>query len=120
MGFYDDMADVASSVLAEFKQGVVTLTHSVPGTPDPETPWIPADPTETTYTLDAVVSPVGEQFIDGTTILASDEMVSAAPFGVEPEPGDTLSIDGVTVTIIKQMRIPSAGTVVVWKWVVRR
>lgn len=118
-GFYDDMAAVTTSVLSEFKQGVVVLTKTTPGTPDPETPWIPGTPTETEYTLSATVASVADEFVDGTTILATDDMVTAAPFGAEPGPGDTMTIDGNAVTIIRQMRIPKAGTVVAWKWVVR-
>lgn len=52
---------------------------------------------------------MGKEFIDGTTVLATDLVVTAAVFDTEPAPGDVLAIDGVAVTIIKQMRIPAAG-----------
>jgi len=119
MGFYDDMAAVASSVLAEFKQGTVTLTRTTPGTPNPSTPWIPGTPTTATYTLDATVAAIGDAWVDGTTILKTDRMVTAAVFAIEPLPGDTLSIDGTAVQIIKKMRIPAAGVAVAHKWIVR-
>jgi hypothetical protein len=117
--FYADMAGIASGILAEFKQGTVVLIKSTPGTPDPATPWVPGTPSSTQYALNATVVSVADEFIDGTTILATDDMVTAAPFGVEPGPGDTMTIDGKAVTIIRQMRSPKAGTVVTWKWVVR-
>lgn len=116
---YSRMQATASRLLDRFSQGTVTLTRTVPGTPNPETPWIPAAPTTTTYTLGATVAAVGDEFVDGSTILATDRMVTAAVFGAEPKPGDTLSIDGKAVTMVKQMRIPAAGTVVAWRFIVR-
>lgn len=116
---YARMQATASRLLSRFAQGAVTLTRTIPGEPDPETPWIPGEPTVTTYTLDATVRGVAKEFIDGTTILATDLEVTAAALGTDPGPGDTLAIDGQTVTIIKQMRVPAAGTLVCWKWIVR-
>jgi hypothetical protein len=116
---YSRIQSTASRLLARFAQGTVTLTRTTPGTPDPSTPWIPAAPTVATYTLDATVAAVGDKFVDGTTILATDRMVTAAAFGTEPGPGDTLSIDGKVVTIVKQMRVPAAGTLVAWRFIVR-
>jgi hypothetical protein len=116
---YSRIQSTASRLLARFAQGTVTLTRTTPGTPDPSTPWVPGTPTTATYTLDATVKGVSKEFIDGTTIVATDLEVTAAAFGTEPEPGDTLSIDGKAVTIVKQMRIPAAGTLVCWKWIVR-
>lgn len=122
MGFYEEMRDeVASPLLAEFAQGTVTLTRSVDtGTPiDADAPWLGNVVTTTVYTLDAVVKGVSKEFVDGTTILATDLEVTAAVFGAEPAPADTMAIDGQTVTIIKTMRVPAAGTIVAWKFVVR-
>jgi hypothetical protein len=116
---YSRIQSTATRMLARFAQGAVVLTRTTPGTPDPSTPWIPAAPTVATYTLDATVNGVSKEFVDGTTIVATDLEVTAAAFGTEPGPGDTLSIDGKVVTIVKQMRIPAAGTLVCWKWIVR-
>lgn len=126
MGFYDEMADVVAEVLAPeseggFGQGTVTLTRETDTATPVEAgkPWLGFTKTSVTYTLDAVVRPVEDKFVDGSTILATDRQVSAADFGVEPEPGDVLSIDSKTVTILKQMRLPAAGTLVCWQWIVR-
>lgn len=116
---YARMTDTASRLLERFAQGVVTLTKTTPGTPDPETPWIPAEPTTTVYTLDAVVKGVSQRFVDGTTILATDLEVTAAVFGAYAEPGDTLAIDGQVVLVIKTMQIPAAGTPVGWAFILR-
>lgn len=119
MTFYEDMADIASAVLAEFKQGVITLTKTVPGEPDPSTPWIPGEPVDITYPLDATAKPVSEEFINGTTIVATDIEIVSAVFGADPDPADQMEIDGRPATIIKVMRIPAAGTVVAWRYIVR-
>ena len=116
---YGRMQGVASRLMARFRQGSVTLTRVTPGTPDPATPWIPGAPVTATYELDATVAPIEDKFVDGTTILATDRIVTAAAFATEPAPGDEITIDGKPVVIVRQMRIPAAGTVVAWKWIVR-
>lgn len=118
-GFYDEMQEFASEMLGEFKRGVVTLTRTVTTPPDPSTPWIPGTSTPTEYPLDAVVSAVGDKFVDGTTIFATDRMVTCAVLPIEILPGDALSIDGAPVLIVKTMRIPAAGIAVAWKFIVR-
>ena len=119
MGFYDEIQDVASEVLAEFAQGVVTVTRpggTIPG----KNPWDPEIVVEEqVFTLSATVAAIGDEFIDGTTILATDRMVTAAAFGDVPQVGDELAIDGKVVSIVKQMRVPAAGTLIVWRWIVR-
>lgn len=132
---YTEFQGVADDLLAEFKQGTVTLTRTIQGTPDPDTPWIPAPSETRTYTLDAVARDVSTKYVDGTEILATDVQVTAstkmswtATNGVaitpsdvryEPSPGDVMSIDGAGVNIVKTMRIPRAGTAVAWRFIVR-
>lgn len=120
MGFdYAKMQATASRLMGRFAQGAVVLTRSVPGTPDPETPWVPVPPTVTNYTLDAVVKGVSKEFIDGTTILATDLEVTCSVFATDPLPSDTLSVDGKVVTVLKAMKIPAAGVTVMHKFIVR-
>lgn len=135
MGFYDDMQGVATELLEEFKQGVITLTRITPGTPDPDQQWIPVSDTTETYLLAGTAKSVADKYVDGTTILATDSMVTCAAtmkhthtngspiasvkVNIEIQPGDVISIDGDAVTIIKEMRVPKAGTAVAWKIVVR-
>lgn len=120
-GFYADMQDFASEMLAEFQQGSVTLHRSVPGASDPLTPWVPGEPVETDYPLNAVVRGVAQQYVNGTTILSSDEQVTCAVPPVEPDmTTDSLLIDGVAVTVLKNTPIPAAGTPVAYLFVVRR
>lgn len=125
----------ADRLIGKWKQGTVTLTRTIQGTPNPETPWIPAPSETRTYTLDAVVRDVATKYVDGTEILATDVQVTAstkmswtATNGVaitpstvryEPSPGDVMAIDGDGVTIVKTMRIPRAGTALAWRFIVR-
>lgn len=116
---YERMQSTATRLLTRFNQGVVTLTRPGTVTPAPN-PWEPpveSDPI--VYTLNAVAKAVEDKFIDGTLIFATDRMVICSVLPVEVLPGDKLSIDGKAVTTIKTMRIPDAGVVVAWKFIVR-
>lgn len=121
MSFYSDMAAIASDILTEFKQGAVVLTHMTDtGTPlDVDAPWLGNTMTPVDYPLSATVSGVSEEFVNGTTIVASDLEITAAVLAVEPVQADTVTIDGKAVTLLKIVRIPAAGTVVAWRLIVR-
>lgn len=114
-----------ASKLAIWNTGAVTLTRSTPGAPEEATPWIPGEPTLDVYELDARVDGVAEEYINETTILASDLMVIASPKAVHtltdgdpadgavvdlvPQMTDTLAIDGAAKVIKKIDAIPAAG-----------
>ena len=116
---YARMQATASRLLDRFSQGVITLTKPGTETPGPN-PWDPPVVTDpVTHTLNATAKPVSEEFINGTTIVATDIEITAAVFGADPDPADQMEIDGQPMTIIEVMRIPAAGTVVVWKLIVR-
>lgn len=108
------------AALDKWASGTITITRTTTGTPDPATPWIPGTPTTATYTLQARVDGVAAEYVDGTTILATDLMVIASPRATlagatvdfVPQVSDTLSIDGVTRTIKKIEAVPAAGAAV--------
>ncbi len=116
---YARMQATASRLLERFSQGVVTITKPGTSTPGPNAwdPPVTSDPV--VYTLNATVTGVSKQFVDGTTVLATDLEVTAAVFGAELDPADQLAIDGQTVVVVETMRIPAAGTLVAWKFIVR-
>ena len=126
---YTRTQGTASRLLGKFAQGTVTLTRSTPGTPDPETPWEPAEPTTVSYTLSATVKGVSSEYVDGTVILATDLEVTAAVLAtdengaevsIDPDMStDALSIDGQAVTIVRDVSVPAAGTEVALRWIVR-
>jgi hypothetical protein len=120
MGVYDEMADVASEVLSEFKQGTVILVRTTPGEPDPDTPWIPVDDQVDEYPLSAIAKGVSQKYVDGTTILATDMEIVAAVAEVSPMmETDQIKVDGKAVTISRKMQIPAAGNPVAYRFIVR-
>lgn len=111
VGFYDEMRGVADELFADFKQGIITLTRSVPGTPpDPEKPWVRGQPTSTDYPLNATVRGVAAKYIDGTTIVASDLQITCAVPAVAPQMTDVYSIDGKVHAPKRILPLPAAGT----------
>lgn len=117
---YGRMQKTATRLLTRFAQGIITLTRVTPGTPDPETPWLPADPSVTTYELQATVAAVtldqaNAKYIDGTVITSSDLVVTCAAPPVRPQLGFFVNIGGVAQVIKKIVALPAAGTPVAYK-----
>lgn len=123
--FYAEMREVADEILEEFAQGEVLLVRSVPGTPDPDRPWLPGLPGSMTYRLSATVSTVSKKFVDGTLVVGTEEAAVAAVTGthiatdgvavppvavsIAPTMDDSLIVDGRPRKIKKAVAIPSAG-----------
>lgn len=124
MGFYNEMQDVASELLEEFKQGTVQLKRVTAAAG--ANPWEQGDETVTTYPLKAVVKRLHQRYEGGVLIVETGDMVTFAvptiPASTEPEitantPAltDTLVIDGSDRAITNLTPIPAAGTVAAWK-----
>ena len=125
---YTQMAAVAAQMLAPTSQGglgqgQIVLTHSVPGAPNPATPWEPVEPTVTTETLKGAARGVDARLVGtevgGTVVLASDKQVTCAPPAIAYMAGDTLTIDGKPVNILSVERIPAAGIAAAVKFIIR-
>lgn len=114
--FYGKMQGTASRLLTKFKQGAVIYIEPGATTGDP---WNPVEGTPTNHELNAAVSGVSDQYVDGSTVLSSDLMVTCAVFDVEPSLDGTMTIDGEAVQIIRVMPKPAAGTTVAWSVIVR-
>lgn len=112
-GFYDEMRDVATELLDEFKQGVVLLKRVTLGTPPNE--WTPAPETVETWPLAATVKRLHQRYENGVLIVETGDMVTFAVPEVGPELTDALVIDGAERVISNLTPIPPAGTVVAWK-----
>lgn len=109
----------------------ITLTKTVPGTPDPATPWLPGTPTTDIFELDAKVDGVAAQYIDGTTVLASDLVVVASPkarhithngapadgavVDLDPEMADTLQIGGADKAIKRILPAEDGGVIALFR-----
>lgn len=126
--FYESMRGVAAELLAPTSsgglgQGTISLTRTVAGTPDPDKPWLPVEPTKTTVSLDGAVSGVDSRLVGtevgSAVILASDRQAICTVPSIGYEAGDTLSIDGKTVNIISVENIPAAGVTCAVKFIIR-
>ena len=116
---YTRMAATATRLIERFNQGLIVLTKLGSTTP-PVNPWDPPVGTDpVAHTLKATAKGVSKEFIDGTTIVATDIEIIAAVFDAEPDPADVLTIDGKPVMVLRVIRLPAAGVVVAWKFVVR-
>jgi hypothetical protein len=116
---YDEFQQIARDVMPEFEQGVITLINITPGGGPADEPGAP---TETTVPLPgAVAKGVSFKYVNNTTILATDKMVTAPVVaGVTPGTSGFVTIDGVRHKIIADVSTPGAGTQIVWKFIVRK
>ena len=125
--FYQEMQDVASEVLSEFRQGVIALTKTGTVTEVPETPWLPGTPAAepVVYTLDGTVRRVERKYVDGELIVGTEDQavvgVRGRPAGgtgaateVRAEVGDVMTVDGKIRKIKDVRQIPAAGTPVAY------
>lgn len=118
------MADVyapkrrrVARMIKRWNTGEVTLTRTTPGTPNPATPWILGTPTTVVYTLYTRVDGVSSDYVDDTTVLATDLMLIVSPkalldgevVDIVPEQTDTLTIDGDVKIIKKIEAVPASG-----------
>lgn len=119
--FYNDMKNLASGILNQFKQGTVQLKRiqRVAG----DKPWSKPTDTPVTYDLDAVVSGVDAAKIDGTRILATDLVVTTSPrmrlngvyVEIEPTDRDQVVVRGKQRSIKVVDRIPGSGPAITFK-----
>ena len=117
--FYAEMQSVATDLLTQFKQGVITLTRTTHDAPT--NAWdAPTVPVETVYTLNATARGVSQKYVDGTNVLRTDGQVTMAVQATDVSGGvvsltpdktsDVLKIDGKKVTVLEIMPLPLAGT----------
>ena len=116
MGFYDEMADVVTEILSDpdFKQGTVYLIKTTRGVSNIATPWLPAAETTQQIELDSVTRRVDERYVDGSTILMTDNMVTFAVPSVTPSMTDRLMVDGRIYLMKGLVQVPAAGTPVAY------
>ncbi len=120
---YDPKRRRVAQLIKKWNTGSVTLTRATLASSS--TPWIPGEPTLDVYALDARVNGVAAEYVDGTTILATDLMLIVSPKAVHtltdgeaadgavvdlvPGVRDTIQIDGVEKIIKKIEAVPAAG-----------
>ena len=128
MSFYEDMANVTRELLAPTSQnglgqGNVVLSRKIPGTPDEDQPWLPAEDTFERETLRAAVRGVSKELVGteagSTVILASDRQAICAVPAMGYTAGDTLIIDDIPVHIVAVQNIPAAGITSAIRFIIR-
>ena len=131
MSFYADMAQVAVDLLTPDEAGGLGATAGtvtlVRRTVTPAAnPWDDPAESEQPEVLLAQVFGVSAQLVglpadepSNGVIVASDRMVICAVPALDFEPGDLVAVNDLPVAVMRVERIPSAGTPVAFKLVVR-
>jgi len=109
MGIYEDAQASAAEALGEFAQGETKLVRVYRSGPE----YSPSDSVQGEETVNAVVSGVSRQYVDGTTIVQSD-LQATIPGSVDPPQVDDLfAVDGQRLAVLRVLSKPAAGTPVV-------
>lgn len=109
--------DIAGIVNAELGPGLLPATLQVvtPGSRDPLNVTSGTNPTVVEYSCRGVLEDYDDRQIDGELILRGDRKVlllgkSIGGGAVEPKPGDQVTIEGRTFSVIGVTRDPAAAT----------
>lgn len=124
MSFYGNLQKTANRLL-KGKGQTLTLTRQSAGTYDPTTGA--ATVTTTTQTVYGAVFDYGIDHIDGTLIQAGDKQLLISPFNsagaalTAPQINDTVTLGGVTYTLVEPLKtINPGGTTVLYDCNIRR
>jgi hypothetical protein len=109
--FYDDMQGLASTILSEFSQGDIVYVAPSAASGDP---WNPSLVSGARTTVKGVGRGVQQKYVDGTHVVATDQQFTIQAGTVTPVSGATIEVDGSILQIIKVIKVPAAGTAVVW------
>jgi len=118
--FYDEMAEVADELLAEFGQ---TATLGVPGAQTLNTTTGVKDVTYTSHTVTATVFDYPQKLIDGNLIRVGDKkvIISAVGLTVSPAPLQKFTdVNGLVYKVINARAVAPAGQSVLWILQVQR
>jgi len=116
MSIFDRFQTTAKRLLAQYNTGdvaKVTIT-TVP----PANEWELPTTSTTSVTVDAFVTGVAEEYVDGTQIVTTDRMAIVAG-DVAVSVGDNVTIDGQAVSVQRVVAVPAAGTAAIKKLIVR-
>lgn len=116
MSFYEEMQQIATSLLVEFDQGGIAIVRETPGT-GPE--GNPGPSTRTTTVLNgAVARGVSFKYVSQNLAAAEDLQVTMRADGIKPEQGDFVTIDGTEHKIKQIIAQPAAGIPAVYVLIV--
>lgn len=119
MAFYEEMQDIATGLLTEFKQGVIQYVSITPGNGPAHNPGpsMRGDP----VTLKAAVARgVSAKYVLRGLAVGGDTQVTMDAKQVTPAVGGKMVVDGRELDIVQVIRKPDAGTVVAFVCICRR
>lgn len=114
--FYQRLQGTASRLLRQFKQGSVFYVQ--PGTVTGPV-YAPVVGQPVLHPLDATVSGVAQQYVDGALVVATDEQVVSSVFGTVPTVEGRITVDGVSREIVTVKKLPAAGTTIAYVIIIR-
>lgn len=117
MTFYDRIRARHERLMGDYGHGSVVLVKTTT-TPGAE-PYDPPVIVETEETLDAIVSGVSEEFVDGSSIVATDLSVQCGVPTDMPNAGDIVKVDGNARAVLAVHPLPGAGDPVAVRMIVR-
>jgi ABC-type Zn uptake system ZnuABC Zn-binding protein ZnuA len=117
MALYDRLRTTANRLLATYAQGTVEIGR--PAKTDGDDEWDAPTVTTVWTPINAVVRGVSASMVDGNQVLMTDLVVTATIDDYAPQPSDLMRIDGKDVAVIRQEKIPGAGIIVAWRFIVR-
>lgn len=128
MAFYEQMAAMARDLLKPdteggLGQGKLVLHHKTVGTPDPDNPWDPVEPTVQMEVVRGAVRGVDQELVGkevgGTVIVASDKVAICEVPQIDYVAGDDLYVDSDPLKIIAIEKIPAAGITAAVRFILR-
>lgn len=117
MAFYEDMQNIASNLLTEFKQGVIEYGRLTPGAGPADDPGASSIAWQTLK--GAVARGVSQKYIALSLAVATDKQITMSAELV-PDIRDKARIDGEELKIVHIVARPAAGTVAAYTLIVRK
>lgn len=89
--------------------GTVKLSRYTPGVPDPNAPWIPVAPIETSEDLAFIATAAGAEWVSQGVVLVGDLVgMLAVPVTLNPPlPGDTITAGGKGYILLRAEPVDS-------------
>lgn len=118
MTIYDDMREVVSDVMSEFKQGKIQYCKVVPGVGPIDDP---GPTTVNRFDIDGTAVGVQFKYVQNGMAVASDlQIVAPVDDRYSPEIQDQIEVDNVPYKIEQILPKPSAGKPVAYLYIIRR
>ncbi|MDT8328341.1 MAG: hypothetical protein RQ750_13300 [Roseovarius sp.] len=109
------LAEAGTAISGEALTAVLVKTVQ-PG----DSPWDFGTASETEHELTAILRSYTARQVDGSSILAGDIQALLSAVGQRPEPGDKLTVGGMTYRVITVEPVAPSGVPLLYKAQIRR